>query len=145
VVSPIHRLYSHRYPRPAMWTILIKALGHRVLEVRHPHFRGCPTSVTKCDITDPPHPPTATQGSINSLVTRSQMNCTKMSWINLQFYADKIGRRRRRRKQLLDDLGEWRGYWKWKEEVIARTVCRTRFGGGLTLEYVTDKIVPKRL
>jgi hypothetical protein len=36
-------------------------------------------------------------------------------------------RRGRRRKQLLDDLKEKRGYCKLKEEAIDRTLCRTRF------------------
>jgi hypothetical protein len=40
------------------------------------------------------------------------------------------GRRGRRRKQLLDDLKEKRRYWKLKEEVLDRTVWRTRFGRG---------------
>ena len=31
------------------------------------------------------------------------------------------GRRGRRRKQLLDDLKEMRGYWKLKEEALDRT------------------------
>jgi len=38
------------------------------------------------------------------------------------------GRRGRRRKQLLGDLKEKRGYWKFKKEAIARTPWRTRFG-----------------
>jgi hypothetical protein len=40
------------------------------------------------------------------------------------------GRRGRKRKQLLDDLKEKRRYWKLKEEVLDRTVWRTRFGSG---------------
>ena len=40
------------------------------------------------------------------------------------------GRRRRRRKHLLDDLKETRGYWKLKEEALDRTVWRTGFGKG---------------
>jgi hypothetical protein len=39
-------------------------------------------------------------------------------------------RRERRRKQLLDDLKETRGYWKFKEEALARIMWRTRFGRG---------------
>jgi hypothetical protein len=35
---------------------------------------------------------------------------------------------RRRHKQLLDDLEEKRLYWKFKEEALVRTLCRTRFG-----------------
>jgi hypothetical protein len=40
------------------------------------------------------------------------------------------GRRRRRFKQLVDDLGEKRGYWKTKEGEINCTQWGTRFGGG---------------
>jgi hypothetical protein len=36
-------------------------------------------------------------------------------------------RRGRRRKQLLDDLNEKKGYWKLKEEALDLTVWRTRF------------------
>jgi hypothetical protein len=39
-------------------------------------------------------------------------------------------RRGLRRKQLLDDLKEMRGYWKLKEEALDRTLWRTRFGRG---------------
>jgi hypothetical protein len=39
-------------------------------------------------------------------------------------------RRGRRRKQLLDDLKEKRGYWKLKEEAIDRSQWRSRFGRG---------------
>jgi hypothetical protein len=38
------------------------------------------------------------------------------------------GRRGRRRQQLLDDFKEKRGYWKFKEEALDRTLWRTRFG-----------------
>jgi hypothetical protein len=40
------------------------------------------------------------------------------------------GRRERRRKQLLDDFKEERGYWKLKDEALDRTLWRTRFGRG---------------
>jgi hypothetical protein len=40
------------------------------------------------------------------------------------------GRRGRRRKQLLDDLKEKRGYWKLKEEALHRSLWKTRFGSG---------------
>jgi hypothetical protein len=40
------------------------------------------------------------------------------------------GRRGRRRKQLLDDLNETRGYWKLKEEALDHTMWRTSFGRG---------------
>jgi hypothetical protein len=43
------------------------------------------------------------------------------------------GRRRRRCKQLLDDLKEKRRYWKLKGEALDRTLWRTRFGRGYGL------------
>jgi len=39
-------------------------------------------------------------------------------------------RRGRRRKKLLDDLKDWRGYSCLKEEALSRTMWRHRFGGG---------------
>jgi hypothetical protein len=40
------------------------------------------------------------------------------------------GGRGRRRKQLLDNLKEKRGYWKLKEEALDRNLWRTRLGRG---------------
>jgi hypothetical protein len=40
---------------------------------------------------------------------------------------ERMGRRGRSHKQLLDDLKETRIYWKLKEEVLDRTLWRTRF------------------
>jgi len=40
------------------------------------------------------------------------------------------GRQGRRRKKLLDDLKERRGYCHLKEEALDRTVWRARFGRG---------------
>jgi hypothetical protein len=40
------------------------------------------------------------------------------------------GRRRRRRKQLLDDLKGKREYWKLKAEALDRILWRTGFGRG---------------
>ena len=48
-------------------------------------------------------------------------------------YKKKIrrkGRQGRRRKKLLDDLTESRGYCHLKEEAVDRTMLRARFGGG---------------
>jgi hypothetical protein len=46
----------------------------------------------------------------------------------------------RRRKQLLDDLKETRGYWKLKEETLDRTQWGTRFerGYGPLVTQTTD-------
>ena len=46
------------------------------------------------------------------------------------------GIRGRRRKQLLDDLREMRGYLKLKEEALDRTLWRTRFGKGYGPEVI---------
>ena len=40
------------------------------------------------------------------------------------------GRRGRRRKKLLDDFKDSRGYCELKEEALDRTVWRNRFGRG---------------
>jgi len=42
-------------------------------------------------------------------------------------------RRGRRRKKLLDDLKDRRGYSNLKEEALDRTMWRRRFGGGFRL------------
>jgi hypothetical protein len=48
----------------------------------------------------------------------------------LEGRIEMMGRRGRRRKQLLDDLKEKRRYWKLKEEALDRTLWRIRFGRG---------------
>jgi len=45
----------------------------------------------------------------------------------------RIVRRGRRRKQLLDDPKERRGYWKLKEEALDRTLWRTRLEEAIDL------------
>ena len=40
------------------------------------------------------------------------------------------GRRGRRRRKLLDDLKDRRGYCQLKEEALDRTMWRNRFGRG---------------
>jgi hypothetical protein len=41
-----------------------------------------------------------------------------------------IGRRGRKRKELLDDSNVMTKYWKLKEEALDSVLCRTRFGRG---------------
>ena len=41
------------------------------------------------------------------------------------------GRRGRRRRKLLDDLKDRRGYCRLKEEALDRAMWRNRFGGGV--------------
>ena len=43
-------------------------------------------------------------------------------------YRNHGKKRRRRRRQLLDNLKETRGYWKLQEEELDCPLCRTRFG-----------------
>jgi hypothetical protein len=45
----------------------------------------------------------------------------------LEGRIEMTGRRGRRRKQLLDDLKEKKGYWKLKVEALHCTLWRTRF------------------
>jgi hypothetical protein len=81
------------------------------------------------------------QGERNSLYTEKRRQA---NWIGHSLCRDCLlkqvievkiegkivvtGRRRGRRKQLLVDLKEKRGYWKLKEEALDRTVWRTGFG-----------------
>jgi hypothetical protein len=44
--------------------------------------------------------------------------------------------RGRRSKQLLGDLKEVRGFWKWKKEALCRAVWRTDFGRGYGLVVI---------
>jgi hypothetical protein len=48
----------------------------------------------------------------------------------LEGRIEMTGRRRKRRKQLPNDLKEKRRYWKLKEEALDRTAWRTRFARG---------------
>jgi hypothetical protein len=59
-------------------------------------------------------------------------NCLLKHVIEGKFegWIEMMGRRGRRRKQLLDDLKEDRRYWKLKEETLDRTLWRTHFGRG---------------
>jgi hypothetical protein len=48
----------------------------------------------------------------------------------VQGKTEVTGRRRRRRKHVLDDLKQKRRYWKLNEEALDSTLCRIRFGSG---------------
>jgi hypothetical protein len=48
----------------------------------------------------------------------------------IEWGIEVTGRRGRRRRKLLDDLKEKRGYSHLKEEALVRTMWRTRFGRG---------------
>jgi hypothetical protein len=49
---------------------------------------------------------------------------------NIQGRIEVTRRRGRRRKKLLNDLGDRRGYWHLKEEAVDRIKWRNRFGRG---------------
>jgi hypothetical protein len=61
---------------------------------------------------------------------------------NIEGRIDVMGRRERRRKQLLDDLKEEREYWKLKEEAVDCSLWRTRFarGYGPVVRQTTESI-----
>jgi hypothetical protein len=48
----------------------------------------------------------------------------------LEGRIEMTGRRGKRRKQLLDNLKEKKGYWKLKEEALASALWRTRLRRG---------------
>jgi len=60
------------------------------------------------------------------------MNCLLQRVIEGKIKAgvEITGRRGRRRKKLLDDIKERRGYSHLKEEALDRTMWRARFGRG---------------
>ena len=49
---------------------------------------------------------------------------------NIKGGIEVTGRRGRKRRKLLDDLKESRGYSHLKEEALDRIMCRVRFGRG---------------
>jgi len=49
-------------------------------------------------------------------------------------WIEVTGRRGRRRKELLYNIKEKRGYWKLKKDALDLTVWRSRFGPDLRLE-----------
>ena len=53
-----------------------------------------------------------------------------MMMMNLKGQIKVTRRRGRRRKELLDDLKDRRGYCQLKEEALGRTLWRNRFGRG---------------
>ena len=61
-----------------------------------------------------------------------QGNCLLQRAIEVKIEGgiEVTGRRGRRRRKLLDDLKDRRGYSHLKEEVLDRTMCRDRFGRG---------------
>jgi hypothetical protein len=56
----------------------------------------------------------------------------------IQGAIEVTGRRGRRRRKLLDDLKERRGYSHLKEEALDRTMWRARFGRGFLTCRKTD-------
>jgi hypothetical protein len=65
----------------------------------------------------------------------------------IQGAREVTGRRGRRRRKLLDDLKERRGYSHLKEEALNRTMWRARFGRGFgpvvrqTAEWMNEWIL----
>ena len=68
-------------------------------------------------------------------------NCLSQSVTEgkIQGGIEVTGRQGRRRRKLLDDLKERRGYSHWKEEALDRTMWRARFGGFGPVVRLTTK------
>jgi hypothetical protein len=62
---------------------------------------------------------------------------------NIQGGIEVTGRQGRRRRELLDDLKERRGYSHLKEEALDRTIWRARFGRGCgpVVQQTTTKLM----
>ena len=75
---------------------------------------------------------TAKRRKVNSIGHILRRNCLLKHVIEgkIDRMIEVTERRRRKRKQLLNDLKEMRGYWKLKEKVLDRTVWKTCFGRG---------------
>ena len=73
-----------------------------------------------------------TKRKANWIVHILRRNCLLKQVIEGKIKGEmKVARRRgRRRKKLLDDLKDRRGYSHLKEEALDRTMWRYRFGGG---------------
>ena len=67
--------------------------------------------------------------------------CYNTLWEEITKGRIEVTRRRRTSKKPLHDLKETKRYWKLKEEVLDRTVCRTCFGRrgyGPTIRRTTE-------
>jgi len=75
---------------------------------------------------------TIKRGKANWIGHSLRRNCHLKHFIEEQIAGriEVTGRRRRRHRQLLDNLKEKTGHWKLKEEALDRTVWRTSFGRG---------------
>jgi hypothetical protein len=84
---------------------------------------------------------TLKRGKANWIGHMLHSNCLLKHVIEgkLEGKIEMMGKRGRRRKQLLDGLKEKRRYWKLKEEALDRTVWRTRFGRGYGLVRQTTE------
>jgi hypothetical protein len=63
-------------------------------------------------------------------ISRRNCHLQQVTEVKIKVGIEVTGRRGRRRKKLLDDLKERRGYSHLKEEALDRTECRARFGRG---------------
>jgi hypothetical protein len=72
------------------------------------------------------------KGKANWIGHILRRNCLLQGVIEgkIQGGIEVTGKQRRRRRKLLDDLKEWRGYSHLKEEALDRTMWRARFARG---------------
>jgi len=75
------------------------------------------------------------QRNVNWIGHILRRNCLPIHVIQIieELSVNVTGRRRRRRKEILNDLKKGSGNWKLKEEALDRTVWRTRFRRGYEL------------
>ena len=75
------------------------------------------------------------KGKANGIGHILRRNCLlqRVTEGKIQGGIEVTGRQGRRRRKLLDDLKERRGYSDLKEEALDRTIWRARFGRGLDL------------
>jgi hypothetical protein len=76
---------------------------------------------------------------IGHILRRNCLLQNVIEW-NIKGGIEVKGRRGRRRRKLLDDIKERRGYYHLKEEALDRTTWRNRFWGGFgPVERQTNK------
>ena len=67
---------------------------------------------------------------LNGFVTSGIVTAFYNTLLKERWRKEVMGRRRRGHKQLQDELKDKRGYCKFKEEALDRTLWRTHFGRG---------------
>jgi hypothetical protein len=88
--------------------------------------RDLPVCTAVPELTAPPRAP-------GSFILRRNFLLQQVIEGKIKGGIEMTGRRGRRRRKLLDDFNEMRGYCHLEEEALDRTMWRARFGRGLVL------------